>query len=153
MNALIIDDSEDKVNALRGILADWNPAMAIHVARSFQGAISALLKFEYRIVLLDMTLPTYEHPDGRADGRQRLYGGRELLAEMEFENVATKVVICTQFDSFPGPNGAVSLGSLLGELLATYPKLLVGGVYYSHVDSCWRREIAALLKKIDTQII
>lgn len=150
MNVLIIDDSEDKVSALRAEVLDWQPEANILVARSFQGAMKMLTSTSSKlhVILLDMTLPTHDNPDGSCGGRNRLYGGRELLAEMDFEGVQTTVILCTQFDTFPGPDGPTSLQDLVGILRREYPGLLCGGIYFSHVDSSWRAQLRRMLNSM-----
>lgn len=148
MNVLIIDDSDDKINYLMKEIQDWSRASQISIAKSFQSGIKKLKALKPDLVLLDMTLPTSEFPDGRASGRKRFLGGRELLAEMDFEELQSKVIIFTQFDSFPGPRGSISLQSLLKELERDYPNHLIGGIYFSHIDNSWRAQLRSALSKI-----
>jgi hypothetical protein len=97
-----------------------------------------------------MTLPTFENRYGEIEGRMRLYGGRELLAEMEFLNLSAKVIIVTQFDRFGEPPNTIELPSLLKQLSQAYPELIIGGVYYSNVNSRWRQELRDMLMKVRT---
>lgn len=148
MNVLIIDDSDDKISALTKEVVEWSPASVVSIAKSFQSGIKQLRSLKPDIVLLDMTLPTSEFPDGRASGRKRFLGGKELLAEMEFEELESKVIICTQFDTFPGPSGSISLNSLVTQLSQDHPGLVTGGLFFSHVDTSWRNKLRQLLGEI-----
>lgn len=148
MIVAIIDDSDDKIAALKRWLNNYNSEWEVVMARSFQSGVRLLKSVSPDVVLLDMTLPTSEHTDGRAEGRKRLLGGKEILAEMEFEGVNSKVVVCTQFDIFPAPSGSMSLDSLTAELKREYPDFFLGSIYFSHTDQGWCSKLSAFLEGI-----
>jgi hypothetical protein len=100
------------------------------------------------VVLLDMSLPTSEKEDGRIGGRGRIYGGRELMAEMEFMEITPKVIVVSQFETFREDGVSVDLTVLLKELEQEFPHLYVGGVFYSTVDNTWEARLDILLDKI-----
>src|SRR5438045_3994271 len=116
MKILIVDDSEYKIESLQSLLTETLIAPEVKVAKSFQGGIKAMEEFQPELVLLDMTLPTSERADGHLEGRTRLFGGRELLAEMEFSGLTPKVIIVTQFDHFGEPPNSITLEALLNQL-------------------------------------
>lgn len=141
MKVLIIDDSDYKIRHLKAFLEELNIASELEVARSFQSGIHRLKEFVPDLVLLDMSLPTSERPGGELEGRSRIYGGREVLAEMEFYELKSKVIVVSQFDRFGEPPNSVTLDTLLAQLKRMFPLLFVGGVYYSNVDSLWRDKL------------
>ncbi len=145
MKVLIIEDSDYKIQSIQGLLKGLALDENIRVAKAFQSGKRALKEFRPDLVLLDMTLPTSESPDGRLEGRMRIFGGRELLAEMEFLDITSKVIIVTQFDHFGEPPYAVDLMTLLDQLKFKYPNFFLGGVYYSNIDSKWQSELSSIL--------
>jgi CheY-like chemotaxis protein len=146
MKVLIVDDTDYKTESLRAFLKDCGCASEVQVAKCFQTALRALKEFQPTLVLLDMSLPTSQRSDGELEGRDRIYGGKQLLAEMEFEDLTATVIIVTQYDHFgEGPN-AINLNSLLGQLQKRFPTLVAGGVYYSNVDSLWRDKLRTILR-------
>lgn len=148
MKVLIIDDSEYKVESLQALLGETSLASEVKVAKSFQSGIRALQEFRPDLVLLDMTLPTSERSDGHLEGRTRLFGGRELLAEMEFASLSPKVIIVTQFDHFGEPPTSITLKELLNQLKNRFPTLVIGGVYYDNLNSGWTDELRPLLQQL-----
>lgn len=148
MKALIIDDTEYKIESLTGILAECAFISQVRVARSFQSGVHTVKDYRPDVVLLDMSLPTSERPSGELEGRTRIYGGREILAEMDFDELDARVIIVTQFDHFGEPPHSVTLETLLAQLQKSYPKLFVGGIYYSNVDTLWRHKLLTLLENI-----
>jgi hypothetical protein len=148
MKVLIIDDSDYKIQGLQTLLKECGFVSNVQIARCFQSGVKQLREFGPDLVLLDMSLPTSEGKTGELEGRNRIYGGRELLGEMEFYDIASKVVIVTQFDHFGEPPNEVKLETLLRQLQGTYPQLMLGGVYYSDIDQLWRPQLKAILQSL-----
>jgi CheY-like chemotaxis protein len=137
MNVLIIDDTDYKISGLKAVLANCDFVTEVRVAKSFQSGTRALRQFKPDLVLLDMTLPTTESARGGADGRWRLFGGKEVLAEMRFSNIAAKVILITQFDHYGEHPHRVESKTLIAEMKRDFAEIVVGGVYYSNIDSIW----------------
>jgi hypothetical protein len=148
VKTLIIEDSEYKIQSLQSLIKEMDIASELQIAKSFQSGKRALQDFKPELLLLDMTLPTSERQDGQLEGRTRIYGGREILSEMEFLGLTAKVVIVTQFDHFGEPPNSIDLKTLLGQLKTRFPNLFCGGVYYSNVDSSWQGNLRGLLQKL-----
>jgi CheY-like chemotaxis protein len=149
MKILIIDDSDYKIQSLQALVNQSGLASRMEVARSFQSGLRAIKDMMPDLVLLDMTLPTSERQDGRLEGRTRIFGVREILAEMELEDIRSRVIVVTQFDHFGEPPNAVNLAVLLEQLKEAYPSLFIGGVYYSNVDSAWQGKLRTILEGLE----
>jgi DNA-binding NarL/FixJ family response regulator len=147
VNVLIIDDSEYKIAELRAFLETFARDVSIATAKSYQTAQKALKENRFDLVLLDMTLPTSEKASGELEGRDRIYGGRDLLAEMEFNDIQAKVILVTQFDKFGEPPHSITLDTLLSQLKKRFSDRFVGGVYYNNVDSRWIDNLTQLLRE------
>lgn len=148
MRILIIDDSDYKIKNIQSLLGESSIDCSVRIAKSFQRGVQSLKEFKPDLVLLDMTLPTSERPDGGLEGRMRIFGGREILAEMQFEELKAKVIIVTQFDHFGEPPTSVELRALLQQLKEKFPEHYAGGVYYSNVTSAWREDLGAMIRRI-----
>lgn len=148
MKVLIVDDSRDKMKNLKEVIATRYPLAKISLARSFQGALS---HFDFEtpdLIILDMTLPTSETDDGRPEGRIRIYGGRELLGEIDFLGLDTKVIIVTQFEEFQEGDRKVHFESLLHELTREFPNFVIGGVFYSSIGNSWEENVLGLITSV-----
>src|SRR4051812_45722790 len=100
MRILILDDSDYKIKSIHDALIEWKVSQDTQIARSFQKGLLAIKQFLPDLIILDMTLPTSEREDGVLTGRTRVFGGREILHEMELESIDAKVIVVTQFDRF-----------------------------------------------------
>jgi|SRR5579859_5419613 len=148
MRILIIEDTEYKAKSIQRFLADVTPESEIQVAKSFQSAKRSLKTFSPDVVLLDMTIQTSERPDGQTDGRNRMYGGKDILSEMDFMEMQARVIVITQYDHFGEAPHSIDLATLFKELKAKFPKLFMGGVYYNNINSEWQVELRRLLKTV-----
>jgi CheY-like chemotaxis protein len=148
MRVLIIEDSDYKIDHLCELLAEVLPDASVTVARAFRTAIVRLAELQPDLVLLDMSLPTFEAGPREAGGRTRPFGGREILREMDAVGVAARVIVVTQFDSFGEGRRSVSRDQLMQELKSEFPELIAGGVYYNGADSRWRDALKGILLKL-----
>jgi len=148
MKILIIEDSDYKIQSLMTFLPTVGVCGEVQIAKSYQTGKKLLKEFCPDLVLLDMTLPTSERFDGQLEGRTRIFGGRDILAEMEFANIVSRVIIVTQFDSFGEPPDTINSKDLFQQLSAKYPQYFIGGVYFSNVDSTWQVQLRQLLKRL-----
>lgn len=148
MKILIIEDSDYKVQSLQSFLNLLQLDSELKVARCFHSGKRAIKEFRPDLVLLDMTLPTSERLDGQLEGRTRIFGGREIIAEMSLLNIKSKVIIITQFDHFGEPPDSIDLKTLLQQLKKRFPEHFLGGVYYSNVDSSWQANLRKILNTI-----
>ncbi len=144
MKVLIIDDSDYKVESLTSLVGQVLPLATIKVARAFKSGVSLARQEHPDMILLDMSLPTFEVSSGETGGRTRPFGGREILRELESTGHMTNIIVVTQFDRFGERNQ--SREDLMSELKAEFHDRIVGGVYYGAVDSTWRESLAALLE-------
>lgn len=145
MNILIIEDIEYKLQNLQAFLKDWSPNAVIFIAKCFQTGVEALRKDKPDLVLLDMSLPTSERPGGRLEGRNRIFGGKDILEEMEFYDIKAAVIVVTQFERFGEPPNSIDLETLSKRLKNKFPTYFHGAVYYSDSDTTWRLKLKRLL--------
>jgi CheY-like chemotaxis protein len=147
MKVLIIDDSEYKIKSLSEFIKERQHSSEIIIARSFQCAIREIKVHRPALILLDMTLPTSTDAMGQLEGRVRIFGGREILSEMDLEGITSNVIVFTQFDHFGEQTHSVDRETLFGQLAKQFPNVFIGGIYYSNIDSHWRGQLSALLNK------
>ena len=147
---LIIEDDENKRSQLLRFVSTWLGERGwdeadITTARSFRSGLVAVLKEEAEVILLDMTMPTYDVGADENGGRPQAYAGREILRQMDRRDIRAKVVVVTQFDRFGEGANALTLHQLDDQLRATHPDTYRGAVYYDIVKDRWRAHLSNLL--------
>jgi CheY-like chemotaxis protein len=89
VNCLIVEDNETKRNSISKVIEQIFPDnITITVEECVNGALNTLFKNKFDVVFLDMQLPRFKEGN-----RICLYGGREILDEMERKKSNTPVIL------------------------------------------------------------
>lgn len=142
---LIVEDDEPKLAQICELL-DLYKSVEYRDARSLNSASRLLDSSAYDFIVLDMSLPTFDGGrTGNASGRQKTLGGDHLMMYMKELEIATKVVVLTQWKDFPGEDGLISLASLHLIFSEKFSNLYSGYVHFSHSSDSWKSELICLL--------
>ncbi len=142
---LIIEDDPNKSTVLRAAVAAGFPEVTIREERSYRSGVYALVTWHPNVVLLDMTLPTFDVTTTEPGGRPRIFGGKEVLQEMTRRQIRAATILVTQFESFGEGEKQRSLQELTAELAEKFAENFVGTVYYHPAHASWKAEIERLL--------
>lgn len=145
MKALIIEDDDLKTRRLKGFLEQEFPEYVIEVARSYKSGLRALVSEVRSIVILDMTLPTFDIVPGSDGGRPLSLGGKDLLRQMKRRSLLYPTIVVTGFDSFGSEPRNVTLAQLGGELEAEFSGFYIGSIYFNATSDDWRDQLRAFL--------
>ena len=148
MKVLIIDDSDYKVDHLSPVVHEVLPDATLEVARAFKTGLLRAIHSRPDLILLDISLPTFEVVSGEPGGRTRRFGGREILRELTAAGHRCKVIVVTQFDHFGDGNQSVLREDLMEELKDEFQSMFVAGIYYGERAPSGGR-VAQLLKGDD----
>jgi CheY-like chemotaxis protein len=144
MKALIVEDEEEKRRDIVSVLQAVDGAMIVIEARSLSSGLQALSSHTFDLIVLDMTMPTFDITASEDGGRPQAFGGRELLRHIRRRDVRSAVVVVTQFDRFGDEGVAQTLSELNEELNAEHPGHYRGAVYYSAGSAEWKQRLIAL---------
>lgn len=146
MKILIIEDDLNKGRQLTGFLKQVVPGSIIRQARSYQSGLENIFEDAPDLVLLDMTLPTFDVSPTEAGWRTRPLGGMEVLSELHRMEVKCATIVVTQFESFGEGDDIVTLDELERRLGAEYSQLYLGVVAYQPSESGWREGLERLVR-------
>lgn len=151
MNVLIIEDDDDKLRSLEKFLSKEFPEARVEQAKSLGGGLRALIagRDTLDIVLLDMSMPTYDiSPHEPSGGTPEIFAGRELLAQMRLRAIGVPAIVVTMFDSFGEVHQKpISLDQLVSELRDHYSPPFKGYVYYSSAQQGWQNPLKQLINE------
>src|SRR5688572_11886351 len=109
MKILIVEDDENKRNQLINFIKDEFPETDIKTAKSMQSGLRTIINEKFDLVLLDMTMPTFDIDVNEVTGgRPQPYAGREILRQMRRRNLETPVLVITQFDRFGDTSNSIT---------------------------------------------
>lgn len=147
MYLLIADDEGPKLENIVDVVKVVFPDADLGTARSVRAALKELRSRRADLVVLDMSLPTFDVAPGEQGGRPQNYGGIELLRYMEFYEVCCPVYIVTQYEAFPDKDGHVDLSSLAQRLRFEHPNMFREIIYYGgSTDEGWRKKLTSALE-------
>jgi len=146
MRVLIVEDNEEKCQQIGGFLKVEFPALVVEERRSYNSGLAAIRDSVPHIVLLDMSMPTYDRGTGRAGGRTRPYAGRDVLNESKRLGLGSRAIVVTQYETFGEGTQRRTLEELDKELANEFPMHYLGTVYYHPSRSDWRQKLTRLLR-------
>ncbi len=149
MSIYIVEDSALKASKLMAFVADAFPELGEPlVFGSFQSGLRAIAEAPPQLVLLDMTLPTFDRRPNSREGRFRPLGGYEILRKMVLKGLASRVIVVTQLVSFGDGDDEVSFSDITERCRREFPGMFVGSVHFDQANSAWRDQLLRLLEKV-----
>lgn len=148
MKLLIVEDDQNKLQQLVEFISDYISNPSITTRYSYQSGLKEILENKYDLIILDMSMPTFDITPNETGGRPRVYAGKEILRQMERKKVVMPVIIVTQFETFGDLSNRVSLCELCKELQELHPSNYVGTVYYNAAHDNWKNDLKKLLERL-----
>ena len=144
MKVLLIEDDDYKA---RQIVEFVNTlGYEVEVKKAYNSGMMALTNNQYDLVLLDMTIPSFELSPEHPTSRIRKYGGRDILCEMERCEIVVPTIIITQYKVFD--DGEKSLEILNKELEEEHSQIYKGLIYYNSSIVDWQEKLQNILSNI-----
>ena len=147
MRTLLVEDDANKCYQILTFLRDGLGIIDTTVAKSYRTGLTNVLKGAYDLVLLDMTMPTYEITSDEEGGRPRAFAGRDILRQMKRRSIAVPVIVVTQFERFGDRNEVKTRSELDCELRRAHPEIYCGMVYYNVAQEGWKDELAGKIQE------
>jgi CheY-like chemotaxis protein len=146
---LISEDDDPKLERLREFILDRYTNAIVLSAGAANATLAALRVDLPDLLLLDMSLPTFEVGRGEPGGRPQDFGGLEVMDFMELEDLICPVVIVTQYEAFPLSRGEnMSLDDVASKAHLEHPSMFKRLIYYSSVTRAWEEELSTALESI-----
>ncbi len=143
MNILIVEDNTKKLNCIKEFFYKYCPGCVIDETYSFSGGRKKVFEQEWDLVILDMSLPTYDITPSESGGDKKPIAGIGIIKRMKNRGLYYPTIIITQFETFDDEK--ISLETLNQELEENYSDIWKGTVYYG--DDDWEIKLTDLLNK------
>lgn len=143
---LIVEDETPKRNKIKNYLSGFSIKIDVSEASSVNAALDALEGDLPDLMLLDMSLPTFEVGGQEGGGRPQVLGGVEILRHMMLEGISCPTVVISGYEAFPGKGSKpVELAEIREELKQKFPHFLQGVLHYNSTYDEWKTELAKIL--------
>lgn len=140
MKILLIEDDLYKRDQLEDFLKGCFETLELDIAMSVNSAKKCLQIKSYDLLILDMSLPTFDISAEESGGRPQNYGGADILRYLRRKKIATKSIVVTQYEEFID-------NSLKEELMEKYQENFSGIVYFD-INKNWVVSLRESLEKI-----
>lgn len=146
MKILIVEDNKNKLLRLKDFIKGMKFLEKIEFteANSFTSGIRKINEKRWDIIILDMSLPTYDITHRENGGDKKPIAGKEIMKRMIHRNILIPVVIVTQFETF-GEN-KITLDILNEEFENGFKKVWKGTIFYE--SDKWQDDLSQILRKL-----
>jgi DNA-binding NarL/FixJ family response regulator len=151
MKILIVEDDENKSLQLYNFFSEKFPQVEVENAQSLQGGLRKILDGGIDIILLDMTMPTFDIRLDEDGGRPQPYAGREILRQMDRRDIDVPVIVVTQFDRFGSGIDSMTLSELDKQLRLAHPENYKGAIYYDVSFGEWKDDLANKILRLQRE--
>jgi len=138
METLLVEDDEFKAADLMRSLEKARPGLPIHRAASVTSAMRAVTASEFSLVVLDMSLPTFDLSGPGGGGSPQSQGGLEVLRLARRKNHSCPFIIVTQYPDIEIDGFDVPLAKAAAILSKKFGANVLACVAYEFDRANWR---------------
>ena len=147
MRLLLIEDDEYKAAQIGAFLK--TEEYEVDVRKSFHSGMRAILSGQYDILLLDMSIPTFDSVDTNGTNRHRPFGGKDVLQELQRLEKDSPVVVITQYSVFGEGRDNVTLNTLDQSLKKDFEAIYKGMIHFDASSMDWSTRLKVILKELE----
>jgi len=145
---LFIEDNLIKMEAVLKVVKTNFPNAKITTKDSFRSGLRELIGNSYDILLLDMSLPTWDREDVKKQEGFERFGGETIMREMKRKERLTPTIVITMFSEFGIGKSFIDLVDLDKHLKSEFKEFYNGFVKYSSSEKKWEDELKSALEKL-----
>lgn len=152
MRVLLVEDEDPKRDAILNCITKAFPEFKVEYARSVRTAIASIRADKPDLLLLDMSLPTFDIAQGEPGGRPQGFGGIEIMRFIEMQEIELPTIVITGYEAFPKANGQrIGVDALQKEFISDFPNFFRGLIYYDPIAGVWgedfRKTVIAIIQE------
>jgi CheY-like chemotaxis protein len=147
MNILLVEDEAPKQERILSFLREHWPDSSVRTARSVRSAVDQLTSDELDLVLLDVSLPTFDVGPNESGGRPQNFGGVEVLRYMDLYEKPIPTILITAYEAFSKDGKPIDHEALDHELREQHPNSYRGLIYYNSLFTEWRTFLEDIIAK------
>jgi len=144
---LLVEDSPHKRGRIIEYLTSLKVDIQLSEAMSFTSGCRALEdEGPFDLILLDLSLPTFDKTDNEPAGRFRPFGGAEIARKLVRRNSHSKILFITQYESFQDSGRSYSFDDIHSKLMNECGNSFAGMLRYSSKTS-WKDALNKVVRK------
>jgi CheY-like chemotaxis protein len=147
MKILIVEDDEFKRNSVAEVVRKCRPEAEVTLERAVNSGLKAIVEKHPDVILLDMSLTTFDLGPSELGGRPQNFGGLEILRQMDRLELSIPVIVITQHERFATGTQEIHLSALYKELIEEHSQNFKGLIYYNSAKGRWRHELRTMIRR------
>lgn len=148
MRVLLVEDEDPKRQHLLTFCDEVFEDVQVEQAASVRGAIDLLRLENVDLVLLDMSLPTFDIAAKERGGRPQGAGGIEIIRFLDMMDRVVPIVVVTAYPAIQIDGRQQTLDEVDALLREEHPNLYRGLVYFNSVYGGWRQELETAMRDL-----
>ena len=148
MRILLVEDEDPKRQHLLKFCDETFSHLEIDLTASVRSAIDYLREANAELILLDMSLPTFDISAKERGGRPQGAGGIEILRYLDMMELETPVLLVTAYPAIPIDGVQRELDDIDQLLFQEHPRIYRGLVYFNSVYGVWRQELEEKMRAL-----
>lgn len=148
MNILIIEDNPLKREKIH-LFISTNYQAKLFEAASYNSGINLALSERFDLLILDMSMPTFDRTDTTHGGRFRALAGRDIAAKLVKLKRIVPFVILTGYKDFSVNSQCLSIEQI-DESLRSIGNDYKGCIVFDSTDSVWKERLSEVINGANT---
>ncbi|WP_420725616.1 hypothetical protein [Hwanghaeella sp. LZ110] len=146
---LLVEDESPKLTHISALLQKLAPTAHVVTARSVTSALRLIESEEFELLILDMSLPTFDIGERESGGRPQGFGGTEILRHASMAERLGPTIIITGYEGFLREGGEiVNLEILKAELIDEFEEHIVEVLHYNSAYDRWKLALKSSLNSL-----
>ncbi|MGR5126656.1 hypothetical protein [Photobacterium swingsii] len=145
LDVLIADDDKEKTEELVRVLKSKLEIGVLDFSISYNSTAKKLKNSEYDLVLLDMSMPTFNPKSNKNKPTLKALAGKDIMVKLKYRAIKVPVIVVTQFDIFGRHSDAIGIEHLISDLRNNFPDNFVGCIYYNTQSNLWEKELIDMI--------
>lgn len=144
---IFVEDNKEKAQEVYSYITDqFN--IECTLIDSYRAGLKEIILNDYDIVLLDMSLPTWEKNSMNSIENYEKLGGYSIMHEMKRKKKIIPTILITMFQEFGVGESFLNYKDIDKVCQEQFSGFFIGSVYYSSKENIWKKELSTLLEKV-----
>lgn len=148
IKTILIEDDSKKIEDIKEYIINHLGCEYFTVKESYQSGIREIMKNDYDLLLLDMSIPTFDKTPAESGGPYEKFGGYKILREIIRKKRPVKTILITMFDDFGESDLSITLSQIDGSLKKEFSDLFLGSVFYHARENNWQEDLKTIISNI-----
>lgn len=151
LKILLVEDNPYKQSRILEFLNTVDRELIVATAMSFTSGCQQIEAEKYALIILDVSLPTYDRSATESGGKFRILAGREIARKLVKLKVRSKVVFLTQYSSFSDKGMSYTFESLSKQLAKDCGDAFSAMVFFDATSSLWKEALQNIISKLPNE--